>query len=214
MLIRHFMSTPVFRVESTESIGKAWSQLEERGLRHAVITRGPRTLGVLTEHDFVSVMPRAGLIGSLEAEEAKKTDEPVGSLLQGPLVSIGPNDHIDDAAILMLEKHVDSLPVLEHGELVGILTSSDLFRLFATSGNREDSRRLSIEWPSNDPEPDPLRAVFAEGARLFGLVRHSTPGGNEVCVLHLSHGAFSAVQKRLVAMGYVVLELERARGKQ
>ena len=128
------------------------------------------------------------------------------------LVSIGPNDHIDDAAVRMLEKHVDALPVIENGELVGILTSSDLFRLFATSSKREDSRRLSIEWPSNEPEPDPLRAVFAEGARLYGLVRHSTPGGNEVCVLHLSHGAFSSVQKRLVAMGYVVLELERARG--
>jgi len=213
MLIRHFMSTPVFRVESTESIGKAWSQLEERGLRHAVVTRGVRTLGVVTEHDFVSVMPRAGLIGAIQGEAEIAADKPVGSLLAGPLVSIGPNDHIDDAAILMLEKHVDSLPVLEHGGLVGILTSSDLFRLFATSGNREDSRRLSVEWPSDEPEPDPLRAVFAEGARLFGLVRHSTPGGSEVCVLHISHDAFSAVQKRLVAMGYVVLELERTRGK-
>lgn len=211
MLIRHFMSSPVFRVENTETIGKAWSQLEERGLRHVVVMRGNRALGVVTEHDFVSVLPRSGLIGSLEAEAAV-TNKPVASLLQGPLVSIGPNDHIDDAAVRMLEKHVDALPVLEQGELVGILTSSDLFRLFATSSKRVDARRLSIEWPSSEPEPDPLRAVFAEGARLYGLVRHATPGGNEVCVLHLSHGAFSAVQKRLVAMGYVVLELERARG--
>ncbi|MCA8979202.1 MAG: CBS domain-containing protein [Planctomycetes bacterium] len=211
MLIRHFMSSPVFRVESTETIGRAWSQLEERGLRHVVVVRGNRALGVVTEHDFVSVLPRSGLIGALEAE-AEVTNKPIASLLDGPLVSIGPNDHIDDAAVRMLEKHVDALPVIENGELVGILTSSDLFRLFATSSKREDSRRLSIEWPSNEPEPDPLRAVFAEGARLYGLVRHSTPGGNEVCVLHLSHGAFSSVQKRLVAMGYVVLELERARG--
>lgn len=213
MLIRHFMSSPVFRVESTETIGKAWSQLEERGLRHVVVTRGPRVLGVVSEHDFVSVLPRAGSIGSLEVE-AVVTNQPVASLLEGPPVSIGPNDHIDDAAVRMLEKHVDALPVLEKGELVGILTSSDLFRLFATSSKRVDSRRLSIEWPSADPEPDPLRAVFAEGARLYGLVRHSTPGGNEVCVLHLSHDAFSSVQKRLVAMGYVVLELERARGAE
>lgn len=210
MLIRHFMSAPVFRVENTDTIRRAWAKLEERGLRHAVVMRGNHVLGVVTEHDLVSDMPRDGLIGTLEVERAK-SEKPVASLLKGPLVTVRPNDHIDDAATKMLENRVDSLPVIEKGELVGILTSSDLFRLFAKSGNRDDSRRLSIEWPSKDPEPDPLRAVFAEGARLFGLVRHTTPGGTEVCVLHLSHGAYAAVQKRLVAMGYVVLERERAR---
>lgn len=213
MLIRHFMSTPVFRVESTETIGNAWLKLQERGLRHVVVTRGNRALGVVTEHDFISVLPRSGVIGAMESD-ASVADKPVSSLLSGALVSIGPNDHIDDAAARMLTKHVDSLPVIEHGELLGILTSSDLFKLFATSCHRDVSRRLSIEWPSAEAEPDPLRAVFAEGARLYGLVRHSTPGGSEVTVLHLSRGAYSAVQQRLVAMGYVVLERERSRGSE
>ena len=213
MLIRHFMSSPVFRVESTETVSAVWDQLQELGLRRLVVTRGGRVVGVVSEHDLVRAMPRANLIGTLdEAQDA--SDAPVGSLLKGPLISIHPNDHIDDAAKRMLEKRVDTLPVLEGGELVGILTSSDLFRLFAASGAGQEARRLSIEWPSDEPEPDPLRAVFAEGGRLYGMVRHSTPGGSTVSVLHLSRNACEGIQKRLVAMGFVVVELEKARSRR
>ena len=213
MLIRHFMSTPVFRVQSTDSVATVWDQLQELGLRRLVVMRNGRAVGVVSEHDLVRAMPRENVIGALD-QVNDASDAPVGSLLKGALITIGPNDHIDDAAKRMLERKVDTLPVIEEGEVVGILTSSDLFRLFARSGKHPDSRRVTIDWPSTDPEPDPLRVVFAEGGRLYGMVRHATPGGRTVSVLHLSRDCCESVQKRLVAMGFVVVELEAAQGRR
>lgn len=215
MLIRHFMSTPVYRVESTETIESVWDQLQDLGLRRLVVTRHGRAVGVVSEHDLVRALPRHDRIGAIESAPERE-DAPVGSLLKHDLVTIGPNDHIDDAAARMLEHRIDTLPVIEGGELVGILTSSDIFRLFAKSEADKSAatRRVTIEWPASEPEPDPLRAVFAAGGRLHGLVRHRTPGGVTVSVLHLANETSEEVQKRLVAMGFVVVEKERGRGRR
>lgn len=215
MLIRHFMSSPVYRVESTESIESVWDQLQDLGLRRLVVTRQGRAVGVVSEHDLVRAMPRHNRIGAID-DEPSSAQAPVGSLVKGTLVTIGPNDHIDDAAARMLEHRIDTLPVIEGNELVGILTSSDLFRLFARSeaGSGVATRRVTIEWPASEPEPDPLRGVFAAGGRLHGMVRHRTPGGVTVSVLHLANESAEEVQKRLVAMGFVVVEKERGRGRR
>ena len=49
------------------------------------------------------------------------------------MVTIGPGQPAAEAARLLLDHRIGCLPVLEDGELVGIVTSSDLLRLLAIS---------------------------------------------------------------------------------
>jgi len=213
MLIRHFMTYPVFRVKGSETVAEVWRQFEENGIRRAPVMTGNKVMGMITQHDLLRAMPKAGLIGYIDEDEEEEAEGlstwPVRSLVKRKLLWIGPNDHIDSAAAIMLKQRVDSLPVLDEGELVGMLTSSDLFELFSSAGTGGDSRRLSIKWPTSDPEPDALRALFAEGTRLHGLVRHATPGGRTISVLHISPERFDEVKGRLVSMGFVVVEIEK-----
>lgn len=213
MLIRHFMATMVVRLDGRTPISEAWRVLVDHGLRRVPVVRGSQVLGVITEHELMGAMPRPGVIGGVDPDEdvRARAKRPVESLLKGPLVFVGPNDHVDDAARKMLEARVEALPVIDGGELVGVLTSSDLFRLFASAGGDPDSRRMSVDWPADTEEPDLLRAVFAEGARLHGLMRYRNQGGRTISVLSVSADRFVGVRNRLVLMGYVLIEGEKER---
>jgi acetoin utilization protein AcuB len=48
--------------------------------------------------------------------------------MSAPVVTADASDHVADAARIMLEDKVGSLPVLEGGRLVGIITETDLLR--------------------------------------------------------------------------------------
>jgi CBS domain-containing protein len=42
------------------------------------------------------------------------------------VISISPESYIDDAVYIMIQHKIKKLPVVNNGELVGILTSSDI----------------------------------------------------------------------------------------
>jgi len=53
---------------------------------------------------------------------------PVSEIMSAPVISVGPDDDLMDAAQVMLEDKVGSLPVVERGRVVGIVTETDLLR--------------------------------------------------------------------------------------
>jgi acetoin utilization protein AcuB len=69
-----------------------------------------------------------GLLLLSDADLARNNLElNVGDVMRPPTISIQPNQQIERAAVLMLEHDVRGLPVVdERGQLVGVLTVSDL----------------------------------------------------------------------------------------
>jgi len=66
--------------------------------------------------------------------------------MKSPVVTVGPEAPIEQAAKLMTKHHIGGLPVVSHGELAGIITESDIFRalssLLAGHGN---SARITFD---------------------------------------------------------------------
>ncbi|TVR91877.1 MAG: CBS domain-containing protein, partial [Trueperaceae bacterium] len=61
---------------------------------------------------------------------------------------VGPDDPVEQAALLMEEHRVSGLPVIEDGRLIGILTITDLLRAFvAFLGLREGGVRVTVDLP-------------------------------------------------------------------
>jgi len=54
----------------------------------------------------------------------------VGEAMTSPAVTIAPERSVADAATLMLDLSIDRLPVVQGGQLVGIVTRSNLVRAF------------------------------------------------------------------------------------
>jgi CBS domain-containing protein len=68
----------------------------------------------------------------------------VQDAMSSPVLTIGPDESIQDAAATLLEHRVGSLPVIEEGRLVGIVTTSDLLRAVARSAPALERVQLGV----------------------------------------------------------------------
>jgi CBS domain-containing protein len=69
-------------------------------------------------------------------------DAPVGELVSRPLISGDPEMELEEAAALMVQHRVRRLPVVEEGELTGIVTLDDIA---VRTGNLEVAQRMTQE---------------------------------------------------------------------
>lgn len=130
--------------------------LIDAGIAGAPVVDAAGTVhGVVSEGDFLikgqgaeGLRHRrfAGLLG--EGRETRAQREKLGARTAGeamstPAITITPERPIREAAALMTQRHVNRLPVVDSGRLVGIVTRSDLVRAYIRSD--EELTRTILE---------------------------------------------------------------------
>jgi CBS domain-containing protein len=142
MRVKHVMSAPVTTVGRKEAVHVAEAIMRQSGFRHLPVAAKNELIGIVTERD----LHRAADVLSRCSEEAKADGRTalVEDVMSRTIVTAGPETPLTYAAELMLKNAVGSLPVLECGRLVGILTRSDVLRWIARSpGERADRRGVA-----------------------------------------------------------------------
>jgi CBS domain-containing protein len=139
MKVRHVMTETVFTVTPDAPLKTVATRMLEYGISGMPVVDSERVLGVISETDILfkeRVAPdRKGLVDWLVhyAEDpplAKLEARTAGEAMTTPAVTIAPERTVADAAALLLDLRIDRLPVIEGGELVGIVTRADLIRAF------------------------------------------------------------------------------------
>ena len=115
MRIQDMMSKHVISVAPQTSVSTARETLQNAGIDHLVVTDRRRVVGVITGKDIV----------------AAGDDTPVSALMSRDVATIGPQATLRHAAGIMRGRAVGSLPVVDEGRLVGIVTTSDLLTAMA-----------------------------------------------------------------------------------
>jgi CBS domain-containing protein len=107
-----------------------------------VVDNHGHALGVVSEADVLpkeageppAPPPLAWLVGfDVEVDRSKLEARLVGEAMSSPALTIEADQAVGRAARLMIEKDINRLPVVEGGELVGIVTRADLVRAFVRS---------------------------------------------------------------------------------
>ncbi|WP_247009523.1 CBS domain-containing protein [Halorientalis litorea] len=113
--VSEVMSSPVETVDPETTIEEVARIFAEEGVGSLVIGDDPIT-GIITEYDVVKS------IG--EGKDPETTT--VGELMSEPVVTIRPQDTVENAGDRMGNNGVKKLPVTESGVPVGIVTTTDL----------------------------------------------------------------------------------------
>ena len=132
--VRDFMTPCVFTLRERDSLLQARALFEARGIRHApVVDQGRRLIGLATKRDLLRrVSPAEGELPA-DLREAQLRTARVGDIMTTEVNTIGPEVEISQAARIMFENKYGCLPVVEHDELVGILTEADFVRYFISA---------------------------------------------------------------------------------
>ncbi|MEJ2365868.1 MAG: CBS domain-containing protein, partial [Deltaproteobacteria bacterium] len=130
------MSKDVITVEEDLSLMKASQLLKEHSIKHLPVVKNGRLAGIVSDRDLKEAQPSKAT--SLDIHELCYLLDRVKikSLMSTKLQTINPEEVVEKAAAVMLEKDISALPVVnKEGELEGIVTKGDLFRaMIAISG--------------------------------------------------------------------------------
>ena len=87
-------------------------------------------VGILSMNDYRGVM-RVGEKGATVTPDMVFGGLTVRSLMTENPITVTPEDTVENAATLILRHDIHSLPVVEKGALVGIVTENDILRAVA-----------------------------------------------------------------------------------
>ena len=141
MLVRDWMTPNPYTVRPESDPVAAISLLKAGGFRHLpVINQEGELVGIVDQTDLEVFLMKAGSPGVL------KRSHRVEQVMQRNVVSVAPDCPLEEAAALMVRHKIGSLPVVEAGRLVGIITETDIFsRLAAILGGGGDTLRLTVQ---------------------------------------------------------------------
>jgi acetoin utilization protein AcuB len=141
MLVRDCMtSNPVtVRPESDPMAGQML--LTAGGFRHLpVVSADGELVGIVDRSELKAFLSRAGSPGI--AKRQHRMDQ----VMTREVVTVRPDCPLEEAATLMVEHKISSLPVLESGRIVGIITQTDIFKQFAAVlGGGACTLRLTVQ---------------------------------------------------------------------
>ena len=114
--LRDVMKVRVESVSPGDFAQTAWERMRASRIRHLVVQDGREVVGVLSDRDLIGR-------GTLRREER------VGDVMTSPVIAGHPEMTLRQVANQMRGRSVGCLPVIEEGELVGILTTTDVLEL-------------------------------------------------------------------------------------
>ena len=118
--IRDAMTTNPRGVESSTSISEAAQLMKSEDVGPLPVVEGDRLVGILTDRDIVLRVVADG-------KDPQSTT--VGEIASRDLITVDPQQDLDEALRLMAQHQVRRLPVVEEdGRLVGILAQADVAR--------------------------------------------------------------------------------------
>lgn len=168
MLIVERMTRNPATITADATVGQALEIVEIRDAHHLpVIDAKGSLVGIVSEKDLLRA----------------SCEDLVGEVMTTEVITASEYTELEEAARVMVDHKISSLPVLRADKLVGIITETDLFNIFLELlGARERGVRLTMLIPE---EKGMLASVTREIAALNGnILALGTFRGED----HQSHG--------------------------
>jgi acetoin utilization protein AcuB len=164
MLVESRMSRPVVTVQPDLPIHDALKLMRQESIRRLpVVNPKGKMIGIVSERDLLHAEPSD--VTSLSVWElnyllARIT---VSDVMTSKVITVKEDTPIEDAARIMADYKIGGLPVMRGDELVGIITETDLFKIFLELlGAREPGVRITALVRNTPGELSKLTTAIAD----------------------------------------------------
>jgi acetoin utilization protein AcuB len=130
MLVKNWMSKKVITIDADDSMQDAMGLLKEHGIRRLPVIKKGKLVGIVTDRDLKKAS--ASDATSLEIHELLYllTAVKVKDIMTKEPITVPPDYTVEETAQVLLESKISGAPVVDDsGNVVGVITQSDLFRV-------------------------------------------------------------------------------------
>jgi CBS domain-containing protein len=131
------MSGAVIAVESKTPIAVAHEIMKKNKIRRLPVVDNGKLQGIVTIGDVREASPSGATTLSIWELNYLWAQLKVENVMTRKVLTVGPDEPIVNAAKLMLENKISGVPVVEDGEVVGVVTESDVFRMLVKAKTEE-----------------------------------------------------------------------------
>jgi CBS domain-containing protein len=122
LLVKHLLARKgreIWSVDAGEPVLAAIQMMADHRVGALPVLRDGQLAGIISERDYAR---KVILLGRSSAET------PVWQIMSSPVVTVGPEEQVRRCMEIMTEKRIRHLPVMEHGDMVGMISIGDLVR--------------------------------------------------------------------------------------
>ncbi len=126
LLARQIMVSPVMTLTPETTVDEAMQLFQARGFRHLPVVSSEvgELLGMVSDRDLLRHL--AGVNEAYQRQPVRGGETPVGELISSPVLTAAVDTDVRYIARLFVERHIGAVPIVDNGQLVGIITRSDL----------------------------------------------------------------------------------------
>jgi CBS domain-containing protein len=113
MKVKEIMSFPAITEDEDASVAVIIKHMELSRIGGVVITKEGKSVGITVDYDLAAKV----ILKDRSPDEVKAKE-----IMSSPLITVGSDTSVEEACGLMAMKGIRRLPVIEDGELVGIIS--------------------------------------------------------------------------------------------
>jgi acetoin utilization protein AcuB len=172
MLVKERMSRPVITIHPEMPMQDALNLMHTEHIRRLpVVDKRGRLVGIVSERDLLHASPSDATSLSIWEINYLISKITVDELMTRQVITTTEENPIEEVARIMADNKIGGLPVTRDNKVVGIITETDLFRIFLEMlGAREPGIRLAALVPNTPEELSQLsKAIYNIGGHVLAL---------------------------------------------
>lgn len=146
MFVKLWMTSNVLTVTSTQPIAEVEQIMRDNRIRRVPVVDDGKLVGIISREDMFRALPSI-FDPSITPENLDQASRiAAGAIMTPSPVTVEPSTPLEQAALLMRTHKFGSLLVVQEGELVGIITETNIFDAFLeVLGARKQGARIEIK---------------------------------------------------------------------
>ncbi|MBS1250304.1 MAG: Inosine-5'-monophosphate dehydrogenase [Chloroflexi bacterium] len=169
MLVGERMSRPIVTTTANVPIPEAHSLMRNNDIRRLpVVDEKGKLIGIISDNDIINVSPSPATSLSIWEMNYLINSIVVADIMTKDVFTVEEEETIEKAARIMADNKVGGLPVVREGAPVGVITETDLFKIFLElMGARDRGLRVTVLIPEKVGELAGLTGAISQAGGNF-----------------------------------------------
>jgi acetoin utilization protein AcuB len=168
MLVGKRMSHPVISVSPDTPISEALNLMKEESIQRMPVIKNGRLIGIVADTDLLNAAPSPATSLSMWELNYLLSKITVKDVMSKNVRTVTEDTPIEEAARVMGDNQIGGLPVIRGDEVVGMITETDLFKIFLElMGAREPGVRVAALVPEKPGELAALTQAISDAGGNF-----------------------------------------------
>ncbi|MEQ1530886.1 MAG: CBS domain-containing protein [Methylococcales bacterium] len=148
MRVEDIMTSKVFTVNQHDLIDRVFFLINYEKIRHLPVVDKGKVIGIISDRDLYKALgPKTNsnsIQGSAKSSELHVIETRVQNIMRRGVITTTPDALVSDVAAIMAEHKIGALPVTVDHKLVGIVSATDILKVFSKLEHLKENREKRI----------------------------------------------------------------------